>query len=793
MKDYPLIKYVIAFIIGIVSTKYFHIQLYEGILLVLFFISISIVLFLFKGNKIIFIVHFLSVLVLGNIYLTYNSQTEIIYPFEKTKISKTTIFGEVKDIHLIHANKFEILLASDSLIVMDSTHRIGKNFQANISFSSKRRTNQLYNQLNIGNKIKLVGTLRKGRGMRNPGEFDYYKYLQSKNIVGLVYVKNITNFRIVDNQISIFANNIFKVRKWVAEKIEQNHNSITSGLLKGLLLADRSEIDYRTKESFINSGVIHVLAVSGLHVGFIVLIFLFLTNRIPIYSRTIITIIGLIAFLMLTGNPTSVFRATIMAIIMLLIFLSNRTYNSINSLFIAALIILLFNPQDIFNPGFQLSFSAVLSILIIYPIFNKKITTKNKAFRFLFLFSTVSFSAQLGTLPFTLIYFHKLSIISLIANLFVIPMIGIIVGLGILTIFTSIFSSIFALYFASANMLFTDLMMLFVNMTGTQSFSFFYIPSFSVIDGIIYYIFLSFGIYSIHKFSNKIVLIAVLSLLGLNLFFWLNLDNKQLLPDGKLSVMMIDIGQGDGILIKFPNGETALVDAGNAMLGFDNGERVIAPLLRRLSIKQIDHGFISHVDSDHYKGFLSLIKNGWIKEIYKPRLDTSLKKDLRLEKIIHENNVKLNYYSKSKMEIGNARLYILNDTTNAKYNYFSTNDKSGILKIVYGYNSVLFVGDAERSSEKFWSQIYGKFLDSDILKIGHHGSKYSSSQKFINSVSPSIGLISAGLNNSFGHPAKSIIERFKNSNVTIYRTDIDGAIILQSDGEKINKINWREF
>ncbi len=124
--------------------------------------------------------------------------------------------------------------------------------------------------------------------------------------------------------------------------------------------------------------------------------------------------------------------------------------------------------------------------------------------------------------------------------------------------------------------------------------------------------------------------------IGLNLFFFLELDNKQLLPDGKFSVVVMDIGQGDGILLKFPNGKIALVDAGNASLEFDNGERVIAPLLRRLSIEEIDYGFISHVDSDHYKGFLSLIKNGWIKEIYKPSIDSSLNKDLRLEKIINE-------------------------------------------------------------------------------------------------------------------------------------------------------------
>jgi competence protein ComEC len=413
--------------------------------------------------------------------------------------------------------------------------------------------------------------------------------------------------------------------------------------------------------------------------------------------------------------------------------------------------------------------------------------------RYLLLFSAVSFSAQLGTIPFTLIYFQKLSIISLFANLLVIPIIGIIVGLGVLTIVISTFSAFGCIFFASANMLFTDLLLTIVDVTGTQQFSYFYIANFSLIDGFIFYIFLIIIIYSIKKFSNSYALIVLSVFVGLNLFVYLQLDNRQLLPDGKFSIVMIDIGQGDGILLKFPSGETALLDAGNASLSFDNGERVIAPLLRRLSIKQINYGFISHVDSDHYKGFLSLIKNGWIKEIYKPSIDTTLNKDVRLEKIIKENNVKLNYYSKSKMMFGNLAFYILNDTTNTKYKSFDANNKSGVFKIVHGNNSFLFVGDAEYPAERILMNSYREFLDCDILKVGHHGSKSSSSQKFINAVTPEIGLVSAGLNNIFGHPVKMIMDRFINSNVTLYRTDLEGAIILQSDGETVRKINWREF
>ncbi len=793
MKDYPLIKYVIAFTIGIILTNYYPSSFNYSLGFTTFLFTILIFLYIKKQKKLITLLLLMITLLVGMFYSSFRNKVSVEYPFEKSKKSNTTILGEVSEISLIHNDKFLIIVQSDSVIVGDSTILMENKFQCNVSFKSKYRTTQLYNNLKIGNKIKVTGTLRKGRGERNPGEFNYYKYLQSKGIVGLLYTKRFDEFKITNHEISYLKNSLLGARKWVAEKIDLSHNKQTAALLKGLLLADRSEIDYKTKRSFVNSGVIHVLAVSGLHVGFIVLIFMFLFSRISIYPRTILTIIGLVLFLFLTNTPASVFRATIMVVVMFLIYLSNRTYNSINGLSIAALVLLLINPSELFNPGFQLSFSAVLSILILYPILSNKITTKNKLLRYLLLFSAVSFSAQLGTLPFTLIYFQKLSLISLFANLLVIPIIGVIVGLGVLTIFVTTFSTLVPLYFASANMLITDFLMKLVDITGSQQFSYLYIPNFSLIDGIIFYLFLVVLIYSFLKFSNMYKVISLLILVGLNMFFYLQLDNEELLPYGKFSVVFIDIGQGDGILLKFPNGKTALIDAGNATFSFDNGERVIAPLLQRLSIKQIDYGFITHVDSDHYKGFLSLIKNGWIKEIYKPRLDTSLQKDVRLEKIILESKTPMHYYSKSKIDFGNLRLYILNDTTNSDYNNLDMNNRSGIFKVVHGNNSFLFTGDAEYAAERILIKNYGIFLDSDLLKIGHHGSKSSSSLKFIDYVSPKIGLISAGLNNKFGHPAKLILDRYNKRGVLLYRTDIEGAVILQSDGESIKKIDWRNF
>jgi len=242
--------------------------------------------------------------------------------------------------------------------------------------------------------------------------------------------------------------------------------------------------------------------------------------------------------------------------------------------------------------------------------------------------------------------------------------------------------------------------------------------------------------------------------------------------------MAIDVGQGDAILIKFPDNKTALIDAGQATYYFDNGEKVILPLLNYLGIEKIDYGFVSHLDLDHYGGFVSLIQNKKIKHIFKPKLDSSLQKDLRFEKFLKESNIDFTYYNHQSIHVNNSMIYILNDERDENVYDFSSNDNSGMIKIVYGNSSFLFTGDAGIKSEHILINNYNNFLDVDVLKVGHHGSKTSSTKEFIKFTSPEYAIVSAGINNKFGHPSQVILDRLQENGSTIFRTDISGAILL---------------
>ncbi len=297
-------------------------------------------------------------------------------------------------------------------------------------------------------------------------------------------------------------------------------------------------------------------------------------------------------------------------------------------------------------------------------------------------------------------------------------------------------------------------------------------------------------LYYLAKFINARAKIALILLITANVFLLSSVDDKKLLPDKFLSVLMIDVGQGDSFLIKFPNGKTALVDAGNTTFTFDNGDRVIIPLLNYLGINKIDYGIVTHIDSDHYGGFVALILGGMIGEIIKPEIDTSLSKDKRFEEFIRDQGIPVSYFKEEKIEIGKAALYFLYDDEVINISDESTNNRSGIFKLVYGETSFLFTGDVEKDVENIYANKYQHFLDSDVLKVGHHGSKTSSSTEFLSYVSPELSLISAGFKNKFGHPVDEVIQRLEAEGSTIYRSDLQKAILLRSDGQEIKLINW---
>ena len=786
IKNYPIIKITLLFSLGILLEKLFSLSIISVFFVFMFF-AVLTVYSIFKNREDyqkrfmpnIFIV--LLIVLSGMLHLSNHKNVELP-GFINYKIQPDKIFGTVESIELPKGNNIEFIGKIDSIKYHDQIELIGEKFL--IKSSAKNKYTSLKKIIDIGDSFILTGYIQKARNKRNPGEFDYRNYLIENDIYGIIYYKEI---KFIDTRDFYFMNIIKNVRFALYDQIYKLYSKENAALISGLMLAYRKNMDHDLIEKFINSGVVHVLAVSGLHVGFITFIFLFLFSRFNIYLKYSLTILGLICFVLLTNVQPSVMRASIMAVSVIIGLFFSRKYNSYNSIAIAAFFILLINPRDLFNPGFQLSFSAVLSIITFYPLTRQQIEkiNFNKFHKNIFLFVSVSLSAQVGTLPFTLLYFHKLSFIALFANLLVIPMIGFIVGLSIVSVGVSFLWLYLGHLFANTNNLIIDAMFMIVKNLGDPKYSVINISKFSFYDFIVFYLIMAAMSMFLWKFKNLKARLIIILLLIANFFVWEKMDNLNFNSPNELKLMMIDVGQGDSFLIGFPDGKIALIDAGLKNKNFDTGQRVIHSLLNYLDIEQIDYAFVSHVDNDHYGGFSYLIHNDSIAKIYKPELNASKNQDVIFENEISEAKIDLMHYNAGIIKGINYRIYILNNKQFYANSSKGENDKSGIIKIQYGNTSFLFVGDAGFLLENELVHHYKGFLKSDVLKVGHHGSKHSSSAEFINLVKPTYSLISVGEFNTFKHPSKDVIAILRKCNSKIMRTDLMGCVTLVSDGTKI--------
>jgi len=705
------------------------------------------------------------------------------------------MYGSISRIELKKYGRISVLIETDSIITNEWKYKVKEKIICSI-YDEDGKIYQLYMKLRVGNKTSILGTLQKAQDERNPGEFNYQEYLSNRDVVAVFSCYGTDNLLIISNEISPIKDIVFQIRKSLDLRIQNLHNKTTASLLRGLLLADRKMIDKDINEDFINAGVVHVLAVAGLHVAFIVLIFLFVFNRFNVYVRFILTVTGLLFYLIITGANLPVFRSTIMALTMLAAPITGRDYKSINSLSLAALIILLIDPRQLFDSSFQLSFMAILSLVLSYPWIKQlidKIDSNSKLFRSFLIYCGTSLSIQIGILPFMLIYFQRLPVAALISNILVIPIAGSVIGFGILTLITSSFALWIASIYASANELLTYLMYSIIHAIGGQRLSHIELSQFSVYDAVVFYLCIIIIFFILTTFITSRAKISATFLTIITMILFIHFDDYTLTPDHLLSVMSIDVGQGDAFYVKFPSGKTALIDAGNITPFFDNGRDLIEPLLTKLGADKIDYGFISHIDSDHYKGFLSLIRDKHINYIFKPKYDKIPENDKNLENYLRKEGIQFSYYSRGKIDIGNVRIYILNDTTNSYFANQVSNNKSGILKIVYGCTSFLFTGDAQTNIEKDYIAKYGNFLKSTVLKASHHGSKNGTSQKFLEFVKPEYAMISAGIMNRYHHPNKEVIDRLTDMHVIILRTDQSGAILLRSNGTSVQTVNWKQL
>ncbi len=663
------------------------------------------------------------------------------------------------------------------------------------------------------------------RNFKNPGGFDYKRYMEDQGIYVIGSISKGNQIEVLDKDKGGILSYIYKSKERLSLFIEKNAPPEESSILKTMVFGERAAITKEMRNIFNSTGIAHLLAVSGLNVGFVaftsfivfkkIFSFLFLNfyRRLFLIGATrrfaaFFTLFPVLYYSILVGDSPSAVRAGIMAVVYLLSLILYREGDIYNTLSIAAMIILIRHPPSLFNIGFQLSFIAVLSIAYGFSRFSLQPSALNPQpeglflkHRWLYNYIISSIFATIGTLPLIVYHFNIVSIIGLIVNIIAIPISSLITPLTLLFSILSFISEQAASLLIIIPVFLTFILVEIARLFTNIPYYSIRVPTPSLLTiFMIYPLFIGILNFNRHKWIK----FGTISVCLFLIFFWVLTHYSSLVTRHSLRVTFLDVGQAECSLIQFPNGKNMLIDGGRLMDDFDAGGSIVAPYLWDIGITKIDYVIGSHPDSDHVGGLLFILNEMSVKNYFDNGQESTDLIHIKLREIAREKNIlykalyvgdEIKIDERVKVEILHPQRKISNfksQISNPKERGHD-NNLSIVMKITYGNFSILFTGDIEKDAERFLinqmsearsqkPDIRSDALKATVLKVMHHGSSSSSSEEFIKEVSPEAAVFSVGYNNPFRHPNKKVLERYIDAGAKIYRTDKDGLIEIESDG-----------
>lgn len=774
----PLILFAIALIIGILaaqaSNSYFFIA--SSVLL---FVSIIIVL----PRKVTYMVYILS----GTVMFYSIGAFECLYVnglnearFKEFIGEQVIIRGYVDSEPDIRESRVAYVVKTMEVISRGNAKEVkGKVLLTTL----KGEGEYIYE---YGSEIRISGQLNAPKGKRNPGGFDYKNYLAQSGVSAVIFARDSNIVPEQGRRDSILVRTGLMLRGRIINVIDKSLPEQQAGLLNGMLIGYRKGLSKEVQDVFSDSGLTHIMAVSGANVAFIVFPLAFILKKLRLKQKTsnIIMICVLILFVYITGFEPSVVRAVIMAITILAGHILRRETDVFTSISFAAILMLLFNPHTLFNIGFQLSFAATLSLVLFY----KNIKNMIK-FKFIpdFIADVLSatISAQAGVLPVTVFYFNKISLISIVSNLIVVPVLEVITILGSLMAVFGQINILFSRVIGYVNCTLLSLVLFTAKTTASVPFAVVRIVTPSILLIVFYYIFICFFLW--YKPASKLQIKPVYYIISLSVFivvFWVQV----LLPRG-LEVVFIDVGEGDSIFIRTYTGRTVLIDGGghNGKTGSETniGDTTVIPFLLDYGVSKLDLVVATHGHDDHIQGLIPVLGDFKVASFAMPGYSGQKDEFKQLLAIAAARNIDVNMLHKGDLVKLDERscLTVLNPQTESFIDKPSLNNTSLVLKLHYMDVRVLLTGDIESEVEHLLVEAR-EDIGADVLKVAHHGSETSTTEEFLELVDPEAAVISVGKNN-FGHPSSDVLKRLTNNGIQVFRTDEHGAVILKTDGRKI--------
>jgi len=643
----------------------------------------------------------------------------------------------------------------------------------------------------VGRNIALKGTVLRPEGARNPGGFDYERYLRACNITAIL-IADEPQVEVVGNGNPLLGP-VLREKYRFMQSLEEGMGREKAALFSGMLFGETSAIDKEQLDQFRANGTAHILAVSGIHVGIAYAALRFLLRRQRKAVIGILSVCFLFLYASLAGFSPSVVRAAMMILLHIFCDLTYRRYDFLSAACFTGMLMLIINPWQLFHSGFQLSFLAILSLSFLLP-FGQKLWENQisqsrsrwgKSLGMVFLPLVV---IQIGMLPAIAYLFQMMPVAAIPLNTPVIALAGLLIPLGL---------ALFLLHFTGGPIyLFLSLAseILLGGMIALNS-----IPEHLGISSLLvarpilpllvsFYVLLFFLCSEafwdwMRKRDWKNIGMVVLACFLLSALVFTTEDNRFV----ESELIFVDVGQGDCLHIRTPSGTNILIDGGGSV-SRDVGKEVLLPYLLRNRVTRIDLAIVTHLHEDHYGGIRSLAGSLPIK-----RLGVYIDAGMTISELSEDTGLPetsiFPLASGSRIDAGEDVTIDILYPPGGMGHSDDENYSSLIVKINIEDISVLMTGDIGFEGEEALMEIYGRGessgLNTDILKIGHHGSRFSTDEEFLESVAPRLAIIQVGKNN-FGHPHRDVIEKLEKRDIMYFRNDHQGAIMFNIENGKIH-------
>ncbi len=676
-------------------------------------------------------------------------------------------------------------------VVNDKTYLIKDVFINDKKIKSNVRITS--NGLEFGDRIFGSAKLKIPDLPRNTGGFDYRRYLKTQEI----YLTGVTQeVKIIGkNQLNFIEEMSESFRKKVRDFAENTLDKETSGILQALVVGDDREIDENIEQEYKKAGMVHLLVVSGGHISFLIMLVTYILEFINIgknkskYAMIFIIII----YIFITGCTPSVLRAGIATIIITVAGLIGRSNDTLTTIGFVALILILENPNTVYSLSFELSFVGAIGIILGYPKLNEiiKKALPEKVSEAV----SLTISAQLFVTPITLYNFNTIYLGGLISNIFSMSLAGIIMMYGILLFPIYLLIPPFGKALAVPLELLIKIMNKIANIFSDIPGFNYTLPTPSLLQIAIYYMVLFYvldiderifikRITNLPQISQKNGYKKLITIFCGVMSILIVAFAANILPN-PLEIAMIDVGHGDSILITTPHRKCILIDTGDSYVSngkrYDMGERTVLPYILKKGFSKIDFLILSHLDSDHIGGFNSIISNIKVDKVGISINNKVKEKGENIEKIIESHSKKIYLKKGQKFTIDGIKFTVL--APKKVKEVTDENNDSIVILMEYQGIKTLFMGDMESGAEEELIKD-NRDLDVDVLKLGHHGSITSTTEKLVKITTPEISLISVGTRFK-SIPSETVLNRLRSVNSKVYRTDKMGEVIVKISNSKL--------